>query len=125
MLTICSLYAHYMLTICSLYAHIRAGARKSGSKKEVVKEVPLEHLHNHIPATQPYEAADVMGDLLQVESINSLFSIHCANSLFSTAAELSEAAAGGGQARVLAAVHVRLRCCCGPAHPSLLGGGGE
>jgi tRNA (guanine10-N2)-methyltransferase len=44
---------------------IRAGARKSGSKKEVVKDVPPEHLHNHIPATQPYEAADVMGDLLQ------------------------------------------------------------
>ena len=45
---------------------IRAPARRSGSKKSVVKEIAPEHLHDHIPQTQPYGGAAVMRDLLDL-----------------------------------------------------------
>ena len=45
---------------------IRAGARKSGSKKSVVHAVPVEFIGTHIPQTQPYAASEVMRDLLEL-----------------------------------------------------------
>ena len=45
---------------------IRAPARRSGSRKAVVKAIAPEHLHDHIPQTQPYGGAAVMRDLLDL-----------------------------------------------------------
>lgn len=44
---------------------IRAGARKSGTKKEIIP-IPEEQRLDHIPQTKPYNVADVMADLLDV-----------------------------------------------------------
>ena len=50
--------------VCDPPYGVRAGARKSGSRRAVVRKVPEAHLKDHIPQTQPYSAQDVMGDLL-------------------------------------------------------------
>jgi len=50
--------------VCDPPYGVRAGARKSGSRRAVVKKVEEAHLKDHIPMTQPYSAQDVMGDLL-------------------------------------------------------------
>ena len=44
---------------------IRAGARKSGSRKEV-RAISDEHRGDHIAQTRPYAVSDVMADLLDV-----------------------------------------------------------
>jgi len=48
---------------------IRAGARKSGSRKEEVRPVLDEHRHDHIAQTRPYVVSDVMSDLLNVAAM--------------------------------------------------------
>mmetsp|Transcript_7434 Transcript_7434/g.8544 ORF Transcript_7434/g.8544 Transcript_7434/m.8544 type:complete len:267 (-) Transcript_7434:425-1225(-) len=50
--------------ICDPPYGIRAGARKCGSKRAVVKPVPTKHLNNHIPQTQVYDSHDLMPDLV-------------------------------------------------------------
>lgn len=45
---------------------IRAGARKTGSRKEEPHAVPEEHRHDHIAQTRPYDVSDVMSDLLDM-----------------------------------------------------------
>jgi tRNA (guanine10-N2)-methyltransferase len=48
---------------------IRAGAKKSGSRREDVREVLDEHRHDHIAQTKPYAVSDVMADLLNVAAM--------------------------------------------------------
>lgn len=48
---------------------IRAGARKSGSRKDEVKPIPDEHRHDHVAQTRPYAVSDVMADLLNVAAM--------------------------------------------------------
>lgn len=48
---------------------IRAGARKSGSRKDEVRPVLDEHRHDHIAQTKPYVVSDVMSDLLNVAAM--------------------------------------------------------
>ncbi len=48
---------------------IRAGARKSGSRKDEVRPVLDEHRHDHIAQTRPYVVSDVMSDLLNVAAM--------------------------------------------------------
>ena len=48
---------------------IRAGAKKSGSRREEVREVLEEHRHDHIAQTKPYCVSDVMSDLLNVAAM--------------------------------------------------------
>ena len=48
---------------------IRAGAKKSGSRREEVREVLDEHRHDHIAQTKPYAVSDVMTDLLNVAAM--------------------------------------------------------
>ena len=49
---------------------IRAGARKSGSRKEgEVRPILEEHRHDHIAQTKPYVVSDVMSDLLNVAAM--------------------------------------------------------
>jgi tRNA (guanine10-N2)-methyltransferase len=49
---------------------IRAGARKSGSRKEgEVRPISDEHRHDHIAQTRPYVVSDVMSDLLNVAAM--------------------------------------------------------
>eukprot|EP00937_MAST-01D_sp_MAST-1D-sp2_P005527 g5527.t1 len=43
---------------------IRAGARRAGSRRVVVKEIPADMHEDHIPQTRPYAPEDVMADLL-------------------------------------------------------------
>jgi tRNA (guanine10-N2)-methyltransferase len=45
---------------------IRAGARKSGTSREVVKKIEDDRRDDHIPQTQVYAVCDVMCDLLDV-----------------------------------------------------------
>ena len=45
---------------------IRAGARKSGSRKDNPRPVKEEERHDHIAQTMPYCVSDVMADLLDV-----------------------------------------------------------
>ena len=52
--------------ICDPPYGVRAGAKKSGSKREIVEKVPEKYLHKHIPQTQPYHAEEVMLDLLDL-----------------------------------------------------------
>ena len=47
---------------------IRAGARKSGSRREEVRAVREEHRGDHIAQTRPYAVSDVMADLLDVSA---------------------------------------------------------
>lgn len=49
---------------------IRAGAKKSGSRKEgEVKPVLDEHRYDHVAMTRPYSVSDVMADLLNVAAM--------------------------------------------------------
>jgi tRNA (guanine10-N2)-methyltransferase len=56
----------YDAILCDPPYGIRAGARKSGSKKSEVVPVKEEERHDHIAMTQPYAVADVMADLLDM-----------------------------------------------------------
>jgi tRNA (guanine10-N2)-methyltransferase len=56
----------YDAILCDPPYGIRAGARKSGSKRKHVAEVKPENRHDHIAQTQPYAVSDVMTDLLDV-----------------------------------------------------------
>jgi len=57
----------YDAIICDPPYGIRAGARKSGSRREgAVKPVQEEHRWDHIAQTKPYIVSDVMADLLDV-----------------------------------------------------------
>ena len=56
----------YDAILCDPPYGIRAGARKSGSKREYVAEVKAENRHDHIAQTQAYAVSDVMTDLLDV-----------------------------------------------------------
>jgi tRNA (guanine10-N2)-methyltransferase len=56
----------YDAILCDPPYGIRAGARKSGSKRKHVSEVKPENRHDHIAQTQPYAVSDVMTDLLDV-----------------------------------------------------------
>lgn len=56
----------YDAILCDPPYGIRAGARKSGSKREVVSDVKPENRHDHIAQTQTYAVSDVMADLLDV-----------------------------------------------------------
>ena len=47
---------------------IRAGARRSGTKSNEVREVPDERRHDHIAQTMVYAVSDVMSDLLDVSA---------------------------------------------------------
>lgn len=49
---------------------IRAGARKSGSRKEgEVRPILEEHRYDHVAQTRPYAVSDVMADLLNVAAM--------------------------------------------------------
>lgn len=48
---------------------IRAGARRTGSRKESVKPILDEHRHDHVAQTRPYVVSDVMADLLNVAAL--------------------------------------------------------
>jgi len=56
----------YDAILCDPPYGIRAGARKSGSRREHVVPVRPEHRHDHIAQTQPYPVQDVMADLMDV-----------------------------------------------------------
>jgi tRNA (guanine10-N2)-methyltransferase len=56
----------YDAILCDPPYGIRAGARKTGSKKEQVGDILPENRHDHIAQTQPYAVSDVMADLLDV-----------------------------------------------------------
>jgi tRNA (guanine10-N2)-methyltransferase len=58
----------YNAIICDPPYGIRAGARKSGSKRDHVAEVKPENRHDHIAQTQTYAVSDVLADLLDVAS---------------------------------------------------------
>ena len=51
---------------------IRAGARKSGSRKvgEPVRPILEEHRYDHVAQTRPYAVSDVMADLLNVAALS-------------------------------------------------------
>lgn len=50
--------------LCDPPYGIRAGARKSGSRRESVKAVPTSLQRDHIPQTQPYSFVEILVDLL-------------------------------------------------------------
>jgi len=56
----------YDAILCDPPYGIRAGARKSGSRREHVAPVLPENRSTHIAQTQPYPVEDVMADLLDV-----------------------------------------------------------
>jgi len=56
----------YDAIVCDPPYGIRAGARKSGSRREDVRPVLDRHRHDHIAQTRPYPVSDVMADLLDV-----------------------------------------------------------
>ena len=56
----------YDAIICDPPYGIRAGARKTGSKRDEPRPIADEHRHDHIPQTRPYPVSDVMADLLDV-----------------------------------------------------------
>lgn len=56
----------YDAILCDPPYGIRAGARKSGSRREHVVPVLPENRPTHIAQTQPYAVEDVMADLLDV-----------------------------------------------------------
>ena len=60
----------YDCIICDPPYGIRAGAKKSGTKREVIKPVADEHRGDHIAQTQNYEVCDVMSDLMDVAAMN-------------------------------------------------------
>jgi tRNA (guanine10-N2)-methyltransferase len=56
----------YDAIICDPPYGIRAGARKTGSRKDNPTPIADEHRHDHIPQTKPYPVCDVMSDLLEM-----------------------------------------------------------
>jgi tRNA (guanine10-N2)-methyltransferase len=56
----------YDAILCDPPYGIRAGARKSGSKREHIEDVKPENRHDHIAQTQTYAVSDVMADLMDV-----------------------------------------------------------
>lgn len=60
--------ALYDAIVCDPPYGIRAGARRSGSRREQVRPVPAHLRADHIPQTRPYPMRDVLDDLLQVAS---------------------------------------------------------
>lgn len=56
----------YDAILCDPPYGIRAGARKSGSKREHVAPVRPENRHDHIAQTQIYAVSDVMADLVDL-----------------------------------------------------------
>lgn len=48
---------------------IRAGARKTGARKEDFRPILDEHRHDHVAQTRPYAVSDVMSDLLNVAAM--------------------------------------------------------
>jgi|EP00624_Nannochloropsis_granulata_P000493 tRNA (guanine10-N2)-methyltransferase len=56
----------YDAIVCDPPYGIRAGARQSGSRREVVAPVPEHMRADHIPQTKPYATKAVMNDLLKV-----------------------------------------------------------
>jgi len=58
----------YDAVVCDPPYGIRAGARKSGSKKDRVNPVPEDKRRDHIPQTQVYPVEDVMQDLMIVSA---------------------------------------------------------
>jgi len=56
----------YDAIICDPPYGIRAGARKSGSRRETVVAVKPENRHDHVAQTKPYPVQDVMADLMNV-----------------------------------------------------------
>lgn len=57
----------YDAIICDPPYGIRAGARKSGSKRNVIK--PVVNRHDHIAQTQPYDVSEVLTDLLDLAAL--------------------------------------------------------
>jgi tRNA (guanine10-N2)-methyltransferase len=58
----------YDSIICDPPYGIRAGARKTGSRREETRPVLDEHRHDHIAQTKPYAVSDVMADLLDMSA---------------------------------------------------------
>jgi tRNA (guanine10-N2)-methyltransferase len=58
----------YNAIVCDPPYGIRAGARKSGSKRDHVAPVKPENRHDHIAQTQTYDVSDVLADLVDVAS---------------------------------------------------------
>ena len=56
----------YDAILCDPPYGIRAGARRSGSRRSEVIPVRPENRHDHIAQTRPYAVQDVMADLLDV-----------------------------------------------------------
>jgi tRNA (guanine10-N2)-methyltransferase len=56
----------YQSIVCDPPYGIRAGARKTGSRRANPAPILDEHRHDHIPQTKPYNVSDVMSDLLDV-----------------------------------------------------------
>ncbi|CAJ1969576.1 unnamed protein product [Cylindrotheca closterium] len=56
----------YDAIVCDPPYGIRAGARKTGSRKDTPRPILEEHRHDHIAQTKPYPVSDVMSDLLDV-----------------------------------------------------------
>ena len=56
----------YDAILCDPPYGIRAGARKTGSKRGEARPVLEDHRHDHIAQTRPYVVSDVMADLLDV-----------------------------------------------------------
>eukprot|EP00804_Cyclotella_cryptica_P023360 CCRYP_000506-RA/>CCRYP_000506-RA protein AED:0.31 eAED:0.31 QI:0/0.33/0.5/1/0.66/0.5/4/0/840 len=48
---------------------IRAGAKKTGSRREEVRPILDEHRYDHVAQTKPYAVSDVMSDLLNVAAM--------------------------------------------------------
>ncbi|KAL7489850.1 hypothetical protein ACHAW6_015566 [Cyclotella cf. meneghiniana] len=48
---------------------IRAGAKKTGSRREEVRPILDEHRYDHVAQTKPYAVSDVMADLLNVSAM--------------------------------------------------------
>jgi tRNA (guanine10-N2)-methyltransferase len=58
----------YDSIICDPPYGIRAGARKTGSRRDNARPIKEEERHDHIPQTKPYAVSDVMSDLLDMAS---------------------------------------------------------
>jgi tRNA (guanine10-N2)-methyltransferase len=59
-------HAMYDAIVCDPPYGIRAGARKCGSKRDIIVEVKPENRHDHIAQTQSYPVSDVMADLVDM-----------------------------------------------------------
>lgn len=54
--------------VCDPPYGIRAGARRSGSRRPDVRPIPDDRRHDHVAQTRPYVVSDVMADLLDVSA---------------------------------------------------------